>query len=405
MEKNSIKKRSVEATVVFVLLAGIYMFPERIKYFSIVFVGLMVALALLKKWTFKKDYTILAILLYMFVSIFGMASNNVSVSNLLEFDVSLLMALLVYGFWRSSDIRKKQIIAIKYLGIICILGCILQLINIDLLRKINTFTLGPEKYAIFDMFYRGGSLVGFSFQTGVTGFYLAIITLFFLIEYLEEKQYFARKWGYLVATGGSLVLTFFTGKRIFILLVAVISLALICSYYRKNAFKILVVSLLILVGIFLLLNYTEYGQTIILKMSKIDPTTGRRGINEQMINWFWESPIYGNGVTSTLSLLGGYQNGHNIYIQILSESGILGFVIIVPIFAKNLFQSIWIYNKARTISIETKYCAMSIVIQTLFVGWGFTGNPLYDVYPLIVYMVAIGYMSEYRVEILRLMKG
>ena len=39
---------------------------------------------------------------------------------------------------------------------------------------------------------------------------------------------------------------------------------------------------------------------------------------------------------------------------------------------------------------DSYYLAVSVSIQLLFLGWGFTGNPLYDVYPLIIYMIGVG---------------
>lgn len=395
MQKSNEKRITGEYLILLILLGGIYIFPEKIKYFSLLFICVILFMSFFKHWRFKIDYNVLAFTIYIFISIIGGLSQNVTLSNLIEFDASILMGIMVYGFWIPEEKREKHVDALITLGYVVIFGCILQLTNIGLLQQINRVTLGPDKYSIFDMFSRGKFMVGFSFQTGVTGFYLAVISLCFIVFYLEEKESIFKKYLYLVCCGACVVLTFLTGKRIFILLEGLIILALVCVYYKKNFLKILGASILLIFALYFLLMYTEYGKSILLKMNKIDPTTGRNRIYAKMINWFWRSPVFGNGITSTLTLLDGYQNGHNIYLQILCESGVIGFLLIVPVFLINLFKSIKTFIQLKTQKLDAKYYAICLTIQILFIGWGLTGNPLYDVYPFIIYMVAIGYINAF----------
>lgn len=304
------------------------------------------------------------------------------------------MGVMIYGFDCPIANRERQLKSIKVLVFVVIIGCILQLISIDTLRSINRFTLGQEKYLLFDMFYRGRCIVGFSYQTGVTGFYLAIASVLFLILFLRKGQKRIRRLLNLFLTGISMILLFFTAKRIFIALVGLLSFMLICLYYKKHYLKIVVFSLIIIFGLLGLLYYTELGKSILMRMSLADPTTGRRAINQQLLNWFLQAPMVGKGVTSTLNLLGNYQNGHNIYLQILSESGLIGFICLVSAFVRNLFKSVKLILHTKNDARLYDHIAFSLALQLLFLGWGFTGNPLYDTYPFIVYVIATSYINR-----------
>ena len=41
---------------------------------------------------------------------------------------------------------------------------------------------------------------------------------------------------------------------------------------------------------------------------------------------------------------------------------------------------------------------LPVFVELLFLGWGFTGNPLYDVYPFVVYMIVVGVVNSIILE-------
>ena len=129
-------------------------------------------------------------------------------------------------------------------------------------------------------------------------------------------------------------------------------------------------------------------------------TTNRSDLVYRMLSFFNNKPLTGNGLSSTLLLIPDFTNGHNIYVQILCETGLIGFIILIPFFIKSLFLTVKQLKLSTTNNSKYIYSSC-LCIQMLFLMWGFTGNPLYDVYPLFVYMISVAIvwsMQEYTLK-------
>ena len=88
---------------------------------------------------------------------------------------------------------------------------------------------------------------------------------------------------------------------------------------------------------------------------------------------------------------GNALNVHNIYIQLLCECGIIGFIAFVLFFLWNIVSAI---KKLRRVAL-TPDCdskiriilTFSVMYQVFFLMYGLTGNPLYDAPTLVVYIL------------------
>jgi len=137
-----------------------------------------------------------------------------------------------------------------------------------------------------------------------------------------------------------------------------------------------------------------------------DITSGRN----RLIAWAWvrfaENPMFGIGWGDYRATVPGNVtfvtelDTHNIYIQLLCETGLIGFVcFIIPML------TFWFkakYAFCRCARKESQVSGMwkevnyfSFVFQTLFLLYGFTGNPLYDPNWVIIYMVCCGITLSY----------
>ena len=103
-----------------------------------------------------------------------------------------------------------------------------------------------------------------------------------------------------------------------------------------------------------------------------------------------QNPIIGKGIATSSNILGRYNNGHNIYLQILSESGLIGIFVLMPVFIHDLGSSMKLLNAKIRYGDDSFVVAVCLFLELLFLGWGFSGNPLYDVYPLVIYMLVAG---------------
>lgn len=370
---------------------AMYMMPEQIRLETAVFAALLLLSLFAQKTYQYNKFAALPLIVFVILGIIQMPFSAANTSDSIEILIALAISFLLLGVDYTQNCRTGVIKAILLTSCVAVIGCILQLVAVDALRSINRVTLGPDKYEIFDMFYRGRQLVGFSFQTAVTGFYLTL-----LVGYLGSRLFSKTITGIgsRIWTAAALIATyallFFTGKRIFILLSLIGILVVLAVFNRKHFFKILLGAALLFVGAWALLTYTEQGQLLLTRSEAIDPTTGRMAIYAQLMAWFWQHPIFGNGLNSTLTLLPNYQNGHNVYLQLLTETGVVGFSIMAIIFVTCFYKSLKLLRYCVINRIECVTASFCVFVQIVFLGWCLTGNPLYDVYPLLVYMIING---------------
>jgi O-antigen ligase len=129
-----------------------------------------------------------------------------------------------------------------------------------------------------------------------------------------------------------------------------------------------------------------------------DFTGGRLELYRFAWKWFMESPLLGIGwggypyrINYTyIGLIYGQNTNmyvHNVYLQLLCEVGILGFVFFVTCIGLTLFKSIKMlmnYKKGKCIynRIDTYCLTISLFIQLFFVLYSLSGNALYD-YPIL----------------------
>ena len=115
--------------------------------------------------------------------------------------------------------------------------------------------------------------------------------------------------------------------------------------------------------------------------------------------------IYGKlvefaGAGATVPLTGfGYSLFEGVK-KAISENGIIGLALLIVIFIYNITVSFRLLKK----SDDKKVVAICLYIQGYFLGLGLIGNPLYDVYPLIIYMICTGIIQKINYEIRSIIK-
>lgn len=143
--------------------------------------------------------------------------------------------------------------------------------------------------------------------------------------------------------------------------------------------------------------------------------SGNISTNRVQILWplaikgFKTSPLFGLGwcqYTSTLSPQivgpGTYYHAHNVYLQLLCDTGILGFTIYITWMIKSLFSTLANYkNIVENTSSNSliSYMAFSLGFQIFFLLYNFTGNALYDEEMYIPYFVACAINIHYSFQI------
>ena len=151
--------------------------------------------------------------------------------------------------------------------------------------------------------------------------------------------------------------------------------------------------IMIIVGVVLIGFATYYvalqipATEILIKRLEQSQTTsgmlnGREGIYNFEIKKFKENMFLGIGIRGLLSL--GAGDGHNIYLQLLCETGIICALFIFFQLLYNYIKSFKIYYK----NVEYRKLFMySIFVQTFFLVNGITENPFFIESVLIYYLL------------------
>lgn len=129
-------------------------------------------------------------------------------------------------------------------------------------------------------------------------------------------------------------------------------------------------------------------------------SVGRVDVWLKAFSMFGKHSLVGIGWGQYVNQGGWFWNIHNIYIQLLVETGIIGFIIYCGWFLFHLVRTWSIYSKMRVNPEDytnIDYCLMnfSLAMQIFFILYGFTGNPLYDREMFVPYFIACAISVNY----------
>ena len=337
-------------------------------------------------------------LLLMIVSLVYTYDKSETLLYIVQFFCILSFALL---FVQNSCFWEKFRKILFYISIFVAITVIITTIYPNFL--INNFSfLLPNSDASLQMYYselKSGIYSGILFERTYTAFALSLGIAAFFSEYFSNskinKLHFV---GFIIL----LIALFSTGKRS-LFLISIISFIILSVLNNKN--KKIIINTLKIIPVILLLIITVIS--VFPNTAKVFErlATSLNDNNNNTIdsrkNDFWshalemysEKPLLGYGAKSFKKYISTIRSDHiydvhNIYIQLLAENGTVGFIVMSIVFSSNYINTIILLRKAKD-KESKKLSNFSICIQTLFLIYGLTGNPLYYPGQLLIYMLTI----------------
>ena len=210
-----------------------------------------------------------------------------------------------------------------------------------------------------------------------------------------------------------------TGKRSQILAV-ILSFLIIYYFYNSNKrtgriFKIIAILVIGTCLFYIAAQFVPSLGNFVMRfeegIASGDITQGRNVRFEQGLLLFLQHPLLGIGWNGTVyffqSVEGLVINVHNIYIQLLAETGIIGFVTYFSFFLYNIYWGIKLlkYQRSRRVKTSdsvTQSLCCAVAIEVFFLFYGITGNPLYDYQTLFPYLGACAIVQYYKMEMARI---
>lgn len=312
----------------------------------------------------------------------------------------LCLAVLAMSPAISADSLFVSLKWFKFFGLVFSFGCYWQYLFPDQYYT-RIYPLFGEEYhqSIRRQFTFHKMCTGFTSQTAVAaGFIiLGIMAVLYLYSRRETKKRRMISIIEMIFLIGGLLLT---GKRspILNLGAAIIFVYMLTVKRSKKVNRILAVFLGIVVALtalyFLVPLFSGSRNSIVRLLESLNDLSeafnGRLSLYGFAISEFIKHPILGIG-WGRYSLLYDITGVHNIYLQLLCECGIIGFLLSVFGMIYTLSRTIRMLkgeasNINSTVSILLK---CSVFIQVYILVYGLLGNPLYDQNYLLMYCMGI----------------
>ena len=291
--------------------------------------------------------------------------------------------------------QKEWILFLTLFSLVHVVGTFLQAFLPNIVDSIALRILNTDQLLIRTDLFMNNLYAGITGQTGSNAFFITIFICIFLCITLVKKDKrvitgFCTFFGFWILT--------FTGKRGALVGVLCGTVAVSLIYYKKswkNVLKIFGIGALITCVLIISYKFLPTVTFIFDRLLKTtgDYTSGRESIYAILWQQFVNNPILGNGIGSTAvylsrSIVG---TGHNIYLQTLSENGVIGLGLLVLCFGYYFIITIRMLQKDLSFSndLKTLYLLVSLFFQVVFLVMGLTGNTYFDNTQLLIYIIMI----------------
>lgn len=364
---------------------------EFISCFGLLFLGRIRKISI-------RDFILLFIIL--FTLIFVLRKNYYIV----EDRIGTVIQFCIYLFCIFSITLNKFSIKpfFEQLKIVCLINVFATLL-IQLFPSLYVNVLYPfisnGKILISLANFNNGFNPGLAAHYSVNAIYLSISTLYFFSNYMDTRK--SKNLFFLLISFIALLLT---AKRAHILITFCICfitfLKVFKQYISSKIFYGTFLLIILIILFFSLSIFIPQLNTFLVRFVESsesgDLLSGRNILYNLCIN-IWKNNIFiGNGwgafsyyyhiVLYNSVYVVEYADAHNIYLQLLCEVGVIGFIYFITLICfnlKNIYDKIKIYRYNR-------YVLFIFCFQLFFVIYGLSGNPLYDIQCYSLYFIISG---------------
>jgi len=381
-------------THIYLIITAIYIFFSHFKFFSVVNVNtvyLMFSLLFLgykivagfRTLSIKKyDFLLFLFVVYLAISNYYFSFTPSGLEYFMFFGVISFVSLLL----KNEGNWNKNFIKMIYFGCFC--HCVFVLVQALLPSVFSTIAnllLSNTLLASINFAQGNNYYSGITLGPASAGLFATILIGIILCKFIVSKKYNPKNIIGLIIAILALILS---QKRSFIL--AVVIAAVVIIYVNEKAKKSTLkfvgkmfgfaIALLVL---YMALSFIPQTQKVIDRFVNNDRMlSGREVLYEEMFKWYNSNKLFGVGLGTAKATFG--YGGHNIYIQLLAECGIVGIVIYVLYLLKLGF-----YNYKIALKRIDYKILFSIFIFIVLIIYGLTGNPIYDYSYLVFFMYAL----------------
>lgn len=392
--ENKKKKRNI-IFIIAIIILNISTFTDFLPYNTIykviAFALLIFCLLIEKNEILKMNKLLYSSVLMCFIVFLNIFAGG-DITFIITFIVNFMILILLTQFSEFSKIE------VKIIAIICLIHLffliLVEIVPVPILNTLFRRIILYDYYTNYSWRVISGINVGITGQPGVIAMYMMVLSAYFFAKSVKEKKKMLYIAGYCL----SISFIFLTTKRAASLFSIITSLIMLLLYWKgkmsnKKYLRVIFIFLFIAISFYLLNSQFDIFQKILSKNRNLtienDVSNGRLKMWQQALSLFWDSPIFGIGLKKYYKMTGF--DVHNTYIQILTETGIIGF----------LFFAIFIYSVIKNCIVlcKKKYkngfesmkisTIIGLYIIIFLLLYGFVGNIFIDYLPLTLFIIAI----------------
>lgn len=330
----------------------------------------------------------------------------------------LLLTLLIFCMKNTTSWVSYFVKYMYYVSLLHATATIIFAFSPSLFQWYTSHFLSSVYYQEAMSRYTKGTISGLCVNYGANAAIIAVGLGIALICFLWRKRETRKRQvlPILILLAGLL----FTGKRspVILLVLAVAFIYLFSEKGRTNrkVVRVIIVVLAAVLAVYIGAMFIPQLQILIGRLMDSDDWStlgGRTELYNLAIEMFKSNPLFGQGwnaykLVSSDSIGKVYASQysrmqtHNIYLQLLSETGIAGLVFIVALFIypvkgiMHLTRQYGVLEVTGSNDVNDSVNLLScIYIVLFFLLYGMTGNPLYDPYMYFLGIIACGGLQGY----------
>ncbi len=355
---------------------------------------LTIPLFLCALWSFRTKYITVTRMHLWIVTLFVvyMINNPTSRAYFHIYSISLFIILMSLNI--STEWFKIEINILKGIYIFYAVYTILMRIHPIFLQIAMLYFNKPTSMEQMLEQYSNGYMVGFTTTYSTNGMLLAVGTALFFSEYIYTRKIMDAIWSMMFT-----VALLLTGKRGHVIFSFI---AIFIGYYVYESIdkatrrkKIMLVIMATIAFLIVIVLYVPSLSTFIMRFAETeeagDITVGRTSVWLTEFDIIKNNPLFGIGWGQFINQGYWRYNAHNIYIQLLCETGIVGSAFYYAFFIYMYYKTYSLLKELREANVtsyETRLLLFSLCYQGFFLLYGVTGNPLYEFIMYVPYFFA-----------------
>lgn len=246
-----------------------------------------------------------------------------------------------------------------------------------------------------------GSYSGFAREKAEAAYIMNVGTAILFAKYFSDRKLEKKDLFMLMVF---LVALMLTGKRtLFIIAIAAFAVFMLLSDLRGKTFKTISVIIIAICVLFVIMMFIPKAANIFerfLDKENVESLGNRDSLWVYMTMMIAEFPIFGAGMGSYNQYAFDHglrvadnkwlANGHNCYLQVMSEMGAVGSAIFLLFVIAAFVYTVNSIRKFRNDRDGRYMSFFSLYIQIMMIIYSLTGNPLYSRQILFVWIFSIG---------------